>query len=218
MNRKLMAKKCGMTRIFDDEGNPVVCTVVRVKPNHITQIKRRETDGYNALQIGSDQIEANDERTVERRLTKPRLGHFKRAGVAPCRHLLEVRLDDVESYQLGQAFDLSLFEGVGFVDVTARSIGKGYQGVIKKYGFRGGPAAHGSGFHRHAGSTGMRSTPGRCLPGGPRPSHMGDERVTVQNLRVVRMDVEKGIMLIKGSVPGPKNALLIISNAKKRST
>ena len=111
---------------------------------------------------------------------------------------------------------LSVFEGVTYVDITGTSRGKGYQGVIKKYGFSGGPAAHGSGFHRHAGSTGMRSSPGRCLPGGPRPSHMGDERITVQNLRVVSIDFEKGLMVVEGAVPGAKNSLVVVCDAKKQ--
>jgi large subunit ribosomal protein L3 len=125
-------------------------------------------------------------------------------------------VDDASQYQLGQEVGISIFEGVLRVDVTGTSKGKGYQGVIKKYNFAGGPASHGSGFHRHAGSTGMRSSPGRCLPGGPRPSHMGDERVTVQNLRVVILDAEKGLLIVEGAVPGAKNSVVIVSDAKKQ--
>ena len=217
MDRKLMGKKCGMVRLFGEDGTPIACTVVRIEPNVVTQIKTKEKDGYNAIQIGFDEVKAGDSRTIERRVSKPLRGHFKRAGVAPRRHLIELRVDDVEGYSLGQEIGADTLEGLSFVDVTARSKGKGYQGVMKKYGFSGMRATHGAGpTHRHAGSTGMRSTPGRCLPGGPRPSHMGDNRVTVQSLRVVRVDVEKGVVLIEGSIPGAKNGLLVLSNAKKK--
>ena len=212
-----MGKKCGMVRLYGEDGSPIACTVVRIEPNVVTQIKTKETDGYTAVQIGFDEVKASDPRTVEKRVTKPQLGHFKKAGVAPRRHLLEIRVDDVDGYSLGQEIGADIFDGVSFVDVTARSKGKGYQGVMKKYGFAGMKASHGTGpTHRHAGSTGMRSTPGRCLPGGPRPSHMGDNRVTIQSLRVVRVDAEKGLVLIEGTVPGAKNGLVVLSNAKKK--
>jgi len=217
VDRKLMGKKCGMVRLYGEDGSPIACTVVRIEPNVVTQIKTKETDGYTAVQIGFDEVKASDPRTVEKRVTKPQLGHFKKAGVAPRRHLLEIRVDDVDGYSLGQEIGADIFDGVSFVDVTARSKGKGYQGVMKKYGFAGMKASHGTGpTHRHAGSTGMRSTPGRCLPGGPRPSHMGDNRVTIQSLRVVRVDAEKGLVLIEGTVPGAKNGLVVLSNAKKK--
>ena len=217
MDRKLMGKKCGMVRLFGDDGTPITCTVVRIEPNVVTQIKTKEKDGYNAIQIGFDEVKTKDSRTIKKRVSKPLLGHFKRAGVAPRRHLIELRVDDVEGYSLGQMFGADTFDGVAFIDVTSRSKGKGYQGVMKKYGFAGMRASHGAGpTHRHAGSTGMRSTPGRCLPGGPRPSHMGDNQVTVQSLRIVRTDIEKGLVLIEGSVPGAKNGLVILSNAKKK--
>jgi len=212
-----MGKKCGMVRLFGDDGTPITCTVVRIEPNVVTQIKTKEKDGYNAIQIGFDEVKTKDSRTIKKRVSKPLLGHFKRAGVAPRRHLIELRVDDVEGYSLGQMFGADTFDGVAFIDVTSRSKGKGYQGVMKKYGFAGMRASHGAGpTHRHAGSTGMRSTPGRCLPGGPRPSHMGDNQVTVQSLRIVRTDIEKGLVLIEGSVPGAKNGLVILSNAKKK--
>jgi large subunit ribosomal protein L3 len=216
MNRRLVGKKCGMVRVFDKDGSPVACTLIHVEPNVVTQLKSKSTDGYEAVQLATLKIETADARTVEKRLSKPLRGHYKKASVAPRKHLHEMRVDDAGAYTVGQELSISIFDGVIYVDVTGVSRGKGYQGMIKKYGFAGGPASHGSGFHRHAGSTGMRSSPGRCLPGGPRPSHMGDERVTVQNLRVVSMDVEKGLMIVEGAVPGAKNSLVVVSDAKKQ--
>lgn len=216
MNRRLMGKKCGMVRVFDTDGTPLACTLVRISPNIVTQLKTAENDGYEAIQLAFDEVKVQDERTLEKRVTKPVRGHYKKAGVAPHRHMHEVRVDDASTFQVGQALDVSLFDGVKTVDVTGVSKGKGYQGVIKKYGFSGGRASHGSSFHRRAGSTGMRSSPGRCLPGGPRPSHMGDERVTVQGLRVVSIDVEKGLMIVAGAVPGAINSVVVVTDAKKK--
>ncbi len=216
MARKLMGRKRGMVRMFTKDGSPVACTVLAVEPNVIAQIKTTEVDGYEAVQLGFDEIRTKDPRTVSKRVTKPRLGHFKKANLQAYRELQEVRIDDASQYQAGQTLSVSVFDGVEYVDVMGTSKGKGYQGVIKKYGFSGGPASHGSGFHRHAGSTGMRSTPGRCLPGSPRPSHMGDVRVTVQNLKVFAIDVERGLVIVQGAVPGAKNGLVVISAATKK--
>ena len=216
MSHKLVGKKCGMVRVFDTKGCPVACTLIHVESNVVTQLKARSTDGYDAVQLATFKIETPDARTVEKRVSKPLLGHYKKASVAPCKHLHEMRVEDLSAYTVGQELSLSVFEGVSYVDVTGTSKGKGFQGVMKKYGFKGGPASHGSGFHRHAGSTGMRSSPGRCLPGGPRPSHMGDEQVTVQSIRVISLDFENGLMLVEGAVPGAKNGVVVISNAKKK--
>ncbi len=216
MALKLMGKKRGMVQLFDDNGNIVVCTVVQAEPNVITQIKTKESDGYNAIQLGFDKIEVKDPRTIEKRTKKPQLGHFKKAGIEPRRYLTELRVDDVNGYSIGQELGVGLFADVGYIDATATSKGKGYQGVIKLHHFAGGPAAHGSSFHRHAGSTGMRSTPGRCLPGGPRASHMGDDKVTVQNLQVVMIKEEDNLIIVKGQIPGPRDGLVYITEAKKR--
>lgn len=216
MVRRLMGKKCGMVRVYDKDGTAVACTLVHIEPNVVTQLKSRAKDGYEAIQLATHRIETNDPRTVEKRVSKPLRGHYKKAAVAPRKNLHEVRVDDSSQYQVGQELTVSLFEGVAYIDVTGTSKGKGYQGVIKKYGFSGGPAAHGSGFHRHAGSTGMRSSPGRCLPGGPRPSHMGDKQVTVQGLRVVAIDAEKGLVIVEGSIPGAKNSIVVVSDAMKK--
>lgn len=216
MALRLMGKKRGMTQLFDKEGNVVVCTVIEVEPNVVTQVKTKENDGYTAIQLGFDIVSAGDARTVVRRVKKPRFGHFQKASVQPRRHLTESRLEAVDEYSLGQELGVELFEGISHVDIMGQSKGKGYQGVIKKHNFAGGPAAHGSSFHRHAGSTGMRSTPGRCLPGGPRASHMGDERVTVQSLEVFSIDKAERLLVVKGAVPGPRNGLVYMSTAVKK--
>lgn len=216
MARKLMGKKRGMVRLFTKDGSPVACTVLEIEPNVVTQLKTTEVDGYEAIQLGFDEVKTKDPRTVENRVTKPLLGHFKKAGLQARRALHEIRVEDASQFQVGQPFTVSTFDEVEYIDVTGTSKGKGYQGVIKKYGFSGGPASHGSGFHRHAGSTGMRSSPGRCLPGGPRPSHMGDVRVTVQNLKIFAIDVEKGLIIVEGAVPGAKNGLVVLSEATKK--
>jgi large subunit ribosomal protein L3 len=217
VSKKLLGKKSGMIQMFDQNGGLVACTAILVEPNVICQIKTKEKDGYNAIQLGCGEVKTKDARTIEKRVTKPLIGHFKKAGVAPCRHLVEAHYDDVSSFTLGQKFNVTLFQDVEYVDIAGVSKGKGYQGVMKKYNFKGGPAAHGSGFHRHAGSTGMRTSPGRCLPGGPRPSHMGDENVTVQNLKLIAIDETNNLLLVEGGVPGAKNGLVVVMEAKKMS-
>jgi large subunit ribosomal protein L3 len=216
MARKLMGRKCGMVRLFEKDGKPVACTLIRIDPNVVAQIKTVANDGYEAVQLAAEKIETNDPRTVEKRLSKPVLGHYKKLGIKPSKHLHEVVVEDASKYTVGQELSVDIFEGVKYVDVIGTSKGKGYQGVMKKYGFSGGPASHGSGFHRHAGSTGMRSSPGRCLVGGPRPSHMGDERKTVQSLRVYAVDVEKGLIIVEGSIPGSRNSYVVVCDAKKQ--
>lgn len=217
MALRLMGKKRGMTQLFDEKGNIVVCTVIEVEPNVVTQVKTKENDGYTAVQLGFEKVTTNDPRTTVRRVKKPRFGHFKKASVQPRRHLGESRVKSTDAFSLGQEVGVEQFEGVTHIDVVGQSKGKGYQGVIKKYNFAGGPAAHGSSFHRHAGSTGMRSTPGRCLPGGPRPSQMGNERVTVQNLEVFSLDKDSQLLVVKGAVPGPRNGLVYLSAAIKKN-
>lgn len=213
---RLMGKKRGMTQLFDDKGNAIVCTVIEAEPNVITQIKTVETDGYQAVQLGFEKVIVNDERTIQKRVTKPLRGHFGKAGVAPRRYMSESEAEHVEGYTVGQEIGIDTYAEIPYVDICGTSKGKGFQGTIKKYNYAGGPASHGSGFHRHAGSTGMRSTPGRCFPGGPRPSHMGDERKTVQSLRVVSIVPESNVLLVEGQVPGARNGLVYISPAIKK--
>lgn len=217
MTLKLMGKKRGMTQRFDEAGNVVVCTVIHAEPNVITQIKKKESDGYDALQLGYGKIVTRDPRTVEKRVTKQLMGHFNKASVHPRRHLAESRVDNIDDYTVGQEFGVTLFAEVTHVDVCGVSKGKGFQGVIKRYGFAGGPAAHGSGFHRHGGSTGMRSTPGRTLPGQKKAGRMGADKVTVQNLRVVGVDEGRNLIIVEGSIPGPSGGLVSVSPATKKT-
>lgn len=218
MALKLMGKKRGMIQLFDEEGNIIVCTVIEAEPNVVTQIKTKENDGYNAIQLGFEKILGKDPRTVTARTKKPQLGHFERAGVEPRRYLTESRIEDTEGFTLGQQLGVTVFAEIAFIDATAISKGKGFQGVMKKNHYSGGPASHGSGFHRHAGSTGMRSTPGRCLPGVPHASQMGLDQITVQNLKVVMIKEEDNLIIVKGQVPGPRNGLVYITEATKKSS
>lgn len=197
----LIGKKEGMMHVFDKNGNLVACSVISVDANVVAQLKTASSDGYNAVQMGADVVQA-PEKTIEKRFSKALLGHFKKSGGRACRVLKEVVVSEeaVQSVSLGDEFGLEIFDGVSNVDICGISKGKGFQGVMKKFGFRGGPKSHGSGFHRHAGSTGMRSTPGRCFPGSKRPSHMGCDRVTVKNLEVVKVDLDRKVMLVKGAI------------------
>ncbi len=213
---KLMGRKRGMVQLFNDKGESLACTVIEVQPNVVVQVKTEETDGYRAIQTGFDVVETKDPRTVENRVTKPLIGHFKKAGVAPCRFLVESKVEESDEFAAGQKLDVSLLTDEDFVDVQGSSKGKGYQGVIKRHNFAGGPAAHGSGFHRHGGSTGQRTSPGRCLPGTKMAGHMGDEWVTTQSLKVVRVDQERNVLIVEGSVPGSRNGLVYITSAIKK--
>jgi large subunit ribosomal protein L3 len=212
----LIGKKRGMTQRFDASGNLVPCTVIEVEPNVVTQVKGLDKDGYMAVQVGSDEIKVKDERTMAKRVTQPIRGHFAKAQTAPRRHLREFRVESTDGFELGQQITVAELEKTGFVDVTAVSRGKGFAGAMKRHNMRGGPAAHGSGFHRHAGSSGMRSTPGRTLTGQRMAGHMGCEQVTTQNLKVVAVDVARNVILVCGSVPGAPGAMVVIGPAKKK--
>lgn len=213
MSLKLMGRKKGMTRIYDEKGNLIVCTVIVAEPNIIVQVKDKDKDGYQAIQLGAVKIPEGKTRN----LSKPLIGHFAKAKVEPRRHLLESRVVDAKEFQLGQEIGVDYFSDAQFVDVCGVSKGKGFQGVMRRHNFGGGPGSHGSGFHRTAGSTGMRSTPGRSLPGVKKAGHMGAQKVTAENLRVVRVDAEKQIILVKGAVPGAKNSLLYIRKSVKKT-
>lgn len=210
MSLTFIGQKKGMAQVFDQDGKLVVCTVILAEPNTVVQIKRKESDGYNAIKLGGLRMT----KPQAARAKKPHLGQFAKSQIEPCRVLRETRLENVEEYQVGQQIDAALFADIKFVDIEGVTKGKGYQGVMKLHGFSGGPAAHGSGFHRHAGSTGMRSTPGRCFPNGKRASRMGGDRQTVQNLRVVA--VKGNLLLVEGAVPGSRSGIVYISQAKKR--
>lgn len=216
MKLKLMGKKQGMTRSFDKTGNVVTCTVIHAEPNVIAQIKTKERDGYHALQLGYEKHQVKDPRTLENRLSKALLGHYKKNSIEPCRYLGETRPESIEGYEVGQTLSVALFKEVSHVDVTAVSKGKGFQGVMKRHNFAGGRATHGSGFHRHGGSVGMRSTPGRTFPGQKKAGRMGGEQVTVQSLRVVAIDEELNLLVIEGAVPGAVGSLVTVAPAMKK--
>jgi len=210
MSLTLIGQKKGMAQVFDKDGKLVVCTVIVAEPNTVLQIKRKETHGYNGIQLGGVPMT----KSQAKRAKKPIKGHFAKANVEPCRVIRESRIEEVDQYQIGQQIDASVFSDAKFVDVEGISKGKGFQGVIKLHKMSGGPAAHGSGFHRHMGSTGMRSTPGRCFPGGKRPSRMGGDQKTVQNLRVV--SIQGNILLVEGAVPGARSGVVYIRKSIKR--
>jgi large subunit ribosomal protein L3 len=218
MTLKLMGKKRGMTHLFDEKGNMVICTVIEMEPNVVTQVKTVEKDGYSAVQMGFEKVVTKDARTVEKRVSKPMIGHYNKAGVEPRKHLQESRMTNVEGYEVGQEIGVSAFNEVEFVDATAISIGKGFQGAMKLHNFSGMPASHGAKKnHRSLGSTGGRSTPGRCFPGGKRASHMGSKQVTIQSLRVVEVIPEENVIVVKGAVPGARNSVVTIRQAVKRT-
>jgi large subunit ribosomal protein L3 len=206
----LIGRKKGMAQVFDKDGKLVVCTVILAEPNTVLQIKRKETHGYNGIQLGGVPMT----KSQADRQNKPQKGIFAKAQVEPCNVIHESRIEEVDQYQVGQKLDVSVFADAKFVDIEGITKGKGFQGVMKLYNMAGGPGAHGSGFHRHMGSTGMRSTPGRCFPGGKRASRMGGDRQTVQNLRVVA--VKGNLLLVEGAVPGAPSGIVYIRKAKKK--
>jgi large subunit ribosomal protein L3 len=213
MTLKLMGKKKGMTRIFDEKGNLIACTVIAAEPNVISQVKGKDKEGYDAVQLSACAVQSSKKRNVSKQMQ----GHFAKAGIEPRRYLKESKISQEEQFTVGQEIGVGYFADAVFVDVSGVSKGKGYQGVIKRHHFAGGPASHGSGFHRHGGSTGMRSSPGRCLPGQKKAGRMGGEAVTTQNLRVVKIDEEKQVILVEGSIPGACEGLVYICKSKKKS-
>lgn len=205
----ILGTKLGMTQIFDSEsGIAIPVTVVQVGPCIITQVKTKETDGYNSIQVGYRE-------TKEKALNKPQLGHLKKSGAAPLRHLKEYRLDDPNQYQLGDAIKADLFNVGDFVDVAGTTIGRGFAGYQKRHNFKRGQMAHGSKNHRLPGSTGAGTTPGRVYPGKRMAGRYGGTQVTIRKLTVVKVDAEQNVILIKGAVPGKPGTLLDITPAKK---
>ena len=203
----LIAKKVGMTQVFDTNGNLTPVTVIQVEPNTVVATKTKEANGYDAVVLGLDDVK-------ESRVTKSYKGQFPE-NVSPKHHLKEFREFDQE-VKIGDQIGLELFEKTSYVDVTATSKGKGFQGVMKRWGFHGGRATHGSKFHREAGGTGNCTTPGHSLKNVKMPGHTGFERVTVQNLKVVKIDPELKVIMVRGAVPGVKNCTLIIKSAVKK--
>ena len=208
MKKALIGKKIGMTQIFDDKGRVIPVTVIEVMPNVVAQVKTVETDGYDAVQLGYGEVK-------ESKVNKPIKGHYTKASLAPKKHLREFRLDSVEGIKVGDEFKADLFAEGDKIDVQGTTKGKGFQGVIKRHGQSRGPMGHGSMYHRRPGSMGSTSTPGRVFKGKKLPGHMGMETVTIQNLDVVKVDMDKNVILVKGSVPGVKGAILKIKSSVK---
>ncbi len=203
----LIAKKVGMTQVFDENGNLTPVTVIRVEPNTVVATKTEEKCGYNAIVLGLDDMKEN-------KVSKPYAKQFPE-NVTPKRTLKEFR-DFEGEVKVGDQIGVELFNEINYIDVTATSKGKGFQGVMKRWGFHGGRATHGSKFHREAGGTGCCTTPGHCLKNVKMPGHMGFDRVTVQNLKVVKVDPELKVLMVRGAVPGVKNCTLIVKAAVKK--
>jgi large subunit ribosomal protein L3 len=202
----MLGKKLGMTTAFDDEGRAVAVTVLELPPNRLTQVKTPERDGYAAVQLGLGE---------KKRPTKPETGHAAKAGVSAPAVLREFRLGDVESYKAGDVVDISIFEGVGAVDIRARSKGRGFAGVIKRHGFHRGPKTHGSKAYRRPKSIGASATPSKVYKGKKMPGHMGHGRLTAANLKVFGLDAEKSLLIVKGAAPGPNGGLVVVSPSRK---
>ncbi len=208
MKTALLATKVGMTQIFNEDGTVIPVTVLQAGPCVVTQVKTQENDGYSAVQVGF-----GDKR--EKLVNKPMKGQFDKAGVSYKRFLKEFKFEDAESYELGQEIKADIFAAGDKIDATAISKGKGFQGAIKRHNQSRGPMAHGSKYHRHAGSNGACSDPSKVFKGKKMPGHMGHKRITIQNLEVVRVDAENNLLLVKGSVPGPKKSLVTIKETVK---
>jgi large subunit ribosomal protein L3 len=208
--KSIIGKKVGMTQIFDENGTVTPVTLIEAGPCYVTQKKTVENDGYQAVQVGFQEVS-------EKRLTKPQLGHLQKVNAPKLKHLREFRVDDLSAYEEGQKIDVSIFEVGDIVDVTGTSKGKGFAGSVKRHHFRGGPKTHGqSDRWRAPGSVGAGSTPGRVFKGTRMAGRMGNEQVTIQNLKVTLVDADKNLLAIKGAVPGSKSGLIIIRKAVKR--
>ena len=208
MKKALIGKKVGMTQIFDENGVVIPVTVIEAGPCVVAQVKTLEKDGYEAIQLGFGEVK-------EKKVNKPEKGHFTKANIKPLKHLREFKLDSIEGIKVGDELKADIFAVGDKIDVQGTSKGKGFQGVIKRHGQSRGPMGHGSMYHRRPGSMGPTSTPGRVFKGKKLPGHMGHVTVTIQNLDVVKVDMDKNVILVKGSVPGAKGAILKIKSAVK---
>ena len=201
MKKAIIGRKVGMTQIFDEKGNVIPVTVIEAGPCSVVQVKTVETDGYDAVQLGFGTVK-------DKKLNKPEKGHFTKVKVTPAKHLREFRIDDVSNVKVGDEIKADVFTAGETVDIQGTTKGKGFQGVIKRHGQSRGPMGHGSMYHRRPGSMGSTSTPGRVFKGKKLPGHMGHTTITIQNLEVVKTDLDKNVILVKGSVPGAKGAIL----------
>ncbi len=205
----ILGKKLGMTQIFDDENRVVPVTVVEAGPCVVTQVRAKDIDGYEAVQIAFGEIDP-------RKVNKPESGHFKKAGVTPRRHVAEIRVADASGYEVGQDVTVEIFNEVDFVDVTGTSKGHGFAGGMKRHGFAGQGAAHGNqAAHRRVGGIGGAATPGRVFKGKRMAGRMGNNRVTMQNLKVAKVDTDSNLLLIKGAVPGINGGIVVVKTAVK---
>ena len=205
----ILGKKLGMTQIFDDENRVVPVTVVEAGPCVVTQVRTKETDGYDAVQIAFGEIDP-------RKVNKPAAGHFKKARVTPRRHVTEIRVEDSSAYEVGQDVTVEIFNDVKFVDVTGITKGHGYAGAMKRHGFAGQGASHGNqAAHRRVGGIGACATPGRIFKGKRMAGRMGNARVTLQNLKVAKVDAESNLLLVKGAVPGNNGGIVVVKTAVK---
>ncbi len=206
MINAIYGKKIGMTQLFDEDGKVIPVTVIEAAPNKVCQVKTTATDGYEAVQLGFDTIK-------EQKVNKPMAGHFAKQGVEPVRYLREVRVADAAEHTVGEEVTVANFAEVKKVDVTGTSKGKGFAGVMRRYGFGGGPGGHGAHFHRAPGSVGQCAYPSRVFKGVRLPGHMGCDTVTTKNLEVVRVDEDMNLIMLKGAVPGGKNGVVRIRMA-----
>jgi large subunit ribosomal protein L3 len=207
----LLGTKLGMTQMWDENNRIVPVTVIAATTNVITQVRQPETDGYNAIQVGFGEIDG-------RKVTKPKAGHFAKAGTTPRRHLVEIRTADASTYTVGQELAVDTFAAGEEIDVTGTSKGKGFAGVMKRHGFHGVSASHGAHKnHRKPGSIGACATPGRVFKGMRMSGRMGSDTVTTQNVTVHAVDTERGLVLVKGAVPGPKGGLIVLRSAAKKT-
>lgn len=204
----LLGRKVGQTRIFSDDGRSIPVTLLETGPCHVVQRKTTDTDGYEAVQIGFDDRK-------EQRCTKPELGHFKKAGVTPKRHLREFDVDAASELKAGDLIAADIFAAGERVDVTGQSKGRGFQGMHKRHGAKGGPGGHGSHFHRAPGSIGQSADPAKVYKGKTMPGQMGNRRVTVQNLEIVQVDSDKNIIVVRGAVPGAVGGLVVVKKRAK---
>lgn len=211
LEKAIIGKKVGMTQIFDADGKVIPCTVIEAGPCTVTQLKTEEKEGYNAVQFGFADVK-------ERKLNKPQKGHIKKSGDALKKYLKEFRFEDTSSYNLGDVVKADTFTEGEAVDITGTSKGKGYAGVIKRFNAGRSPMSHGAGpMHRHQGSMGACSTPSKIMKGKMMPGHMGNEKVTVQNLDVVKVDAELNLIAVRGAVPGPKGGIVFLKNTVKNA-
>ena len=205
----IIGKKVGMTQLFDASGVVVPVTVIEAGPCYVTQVKTVESDGYNAVQLGFEEV-------VERKLTKGEKGHLAKAGAPTVRRLREVRAEDAAQFSPGDVIKADIFQDGELVDVIGISKGRGFAGAVKRHGFAGGPKTHGqSDRHRATGSRGAGTTPGHTFPGTRAPGHMGDAQVTVQNVKIALVDAERNLIAVRGAVPGPRGGLVMVRAAKK---